>query len=78
MTLSEGCHQTGDFPVVLAVNVRARGVQELDNVKMTAVRGQPQTRVAFLITNIDLGTPEKQKENLKIVMEKQNYLIDVI
>ena len=62
VAFSEGRHQTGDFAVVLAVNVCPRRVQKLNHIQVTPIGSQPQTRVAFLITNIDLGSPEIKKK----------------
>ena len=50
----EGRHEARDLPVVLRVNVGPGRVQQLDNLEVASIGGQPQAGIAFLVPHIDL------------------------
>lgn len=50
----EGCHEARHLPVVLRVNVGSGGVEELDNLQVTSIGGQPQAGVTLLVPDINL------------------------
>ena len=56
----EGGHQAGDFSVVLGVNVGSGWVEQLDNVQVTSIGGQPKTWVSLFVTYVDLSSPENK------------------
>ena len=54
VSFAEGGHETGHLSVVLGVNVRSGRVEELDNLKMSAIGGEPEAGVALLVSHINL------------------------
>ena len=58
----EGCHEAGDLPVVLRVNVGPGGVEELDDLQVASVSGQPQAGIAFLVPHINLENVKRHIE----------------
>ena len=74
MSLPERSHETGDLPVVLAVDVRPGRVQQLDDVEVAAVGREPQRGVALLVADVDLGVAGQQELNEPVEIEDRKVL----
>lgn len=64
--LAKSSHKWGDLAVVGCIHISTGMHQELDHVKMTAVCCQPERRVPFLVTYIDMSTPAKTRSSIDV------------
>ena len=67
MTFTESSHKTRNLPIVLRVDIGAGGVKQLNDVQVTPVGRKPKTRVALLVSHVDLRLARKEKLDKAIV-----------